>query len=254
VFYYPKTTEQHYNPKIYKLNYEDVWIESEGKKIHAWWFPAQSEKTLGTVLFFHGNGENLSSHFLNLIWLPILGYNYLIFDYPGYGKSEGETTQKGTVDSGRAALNWIWKNKDPRPIIYGQSMGGAIAMRVIEDEKNNGQFRAVILDSTFKSYKAVASKVLKKSYVTWILHPLAYVLVSNSYAVKDPGHISPIPTLVFHSKQDQVVHPQLGDELFAELKEPKKMIQLERGEHNSVFWIEGGKYREDLLSFLKEHP
>lgn len=235
------------------MKYEEVWIDTSTEKIHAWWFPAQTKKIEGTILLFHGNGENLSTHFLSMMWIPQKGYNYLIFDYPGYWKSSGVPTQKGTVEAGRAALNWIRKNKDPRPIVYGQSLGGAIALRVVEDEKNNGPIRCLVLESTFSNYKRMAARVVKRSYITWIFHPLAYVLISNSYAVNDLENISPVPVFVIHGQKDHIVEPESGDEIFAALKEPKQMLKVENADHIESLWVEQGKYRKDLLEFFEKN-
>lgn len=253
LFYYPDTQREFFQPEQFLLKKEEVWIDSSVGKLHAWWFPAQGAAK-GTVLFFHGNAENLTSHFASLSWLPGRGYNYLIFDYPGYGKSVGKPTQHTTVESGRAALRWIWANKDKRPIVYGQSLGGNIAMRTVELERNSGQFRALIVDGTFPSYKGIAAKKLRLSYITWLLNPLAYVLVSNSGAPKDLKSISPIPVLVVHGDADAIVEPEFGDQIYQRLGDPKQFLRIPGGQHGQSFWTEGGKYRADFLKFLDAYP
>ena len=136
LFYYP-SDQMYYEPKKLGLTPKEVAFDSEdGEKIHAWLFEAKQQPAKGTILFFHGNAENLTAHYVQLSWLPAEGYNYLIFDYPGYGRSSGHATEEGTIKAGYAALKWVHQY-DPRPlIIYGQSLGGAIAQRVILDQKD----------------------------------------------------------------------------------------------------------------------
>lgn len=253
LFYYPNKDRTYFNPADFALSPEDVWIKSGEEKIHGWWFASHETPAKGTVLFFHGNAENLSSHYMSMGWLPDSGYNYLIIDYPGYGKSTGEPTPLGCVQAGRDALNWIRKEKDPNPIIYGQSLGGNVALRVAEEEKATGKIRALVLDSTFPSYQKIARGKLSKSWVTWILQPLTYVLISDSGSPKDLKSISPIPTLVFHGQLDQVVEPEYGDMLFTQLNEPKKFISVPEAQHGQVFWVAQGKYRQDFLQFLSDN-
>ncbi len=112
-FYFPRK-EQLDDPARVKMKQEEVYFKtSSGETIHAWYFAATTtEKSKGTFLFFHGNAENITSHFLMFHWLPTQGYNYLIFDYPGYGRSTGKPTPRGTVEAGIAAAEWLHKNKD----------------------------------------------------------------------------------------------------------------------------------------------
>lgn len=243
----------YYNPADFALQPEDVWIDSGKNKIHAWWFSAHQSPAKGTVLFFHGNAENLTSHYMSMGWLPDHGYNYMIFDYPGYGQSTGEPDPENLVQAGQNALNWVRKNKDPRPIIYGQSLGGNVALRVTELEKQSGEIRALVVDSTFPSYQKIARGKLAQSWITWILQPLTYVLVSDRGAPRDLGVISPIPVLLFHAQQDRVVEPEYGDMIFEALKEPKRIIKAAEAGHGQVFWVAQGQYRADFLRFLDEN-
>ena len=256
MLYYPQKGEI-ISPRKFNLTYEEVWLDAGGEKIHAWWFPAKlepKEKAKGTVLLFHGNAENMTTHFMNLAWMPGQGYNYMIFDYPGYGASSGKPTQKGTVESGRAALHWLWANKDKRVIIFGHSLGGAIALRTVEDERANGEIRAVILEDTFSNYHQITAKVLRRSFLTWLLSPLAYVLVSNEYGIKKMSSLDGLPVLVIHGQEDQVVEPEFGERIYDELKEPKQIIRVPHGDHGNALWIDQGKYRDEFLEFLEKHP
>ena len=250
LFYFPMR-EKAYDPAEFNLKYEDISFESGKEAIHGWWFPAETKKAKGTFIFFHGNAENLSTHFLNLRWLPQKGYNFLIFDYPGYGRSTGNPTRQSTVDAGKSAIRWVWLHKDKNPIIYGQSLGGIIAMRSFETTREEGSIKALILDSTFINYHKIAQKKLRYSWLTWIFQPLVCVLVSNAEAPDKISQYSPVPVLVMHGQKDQVVEPEFGDELFNKLSEPKEFWSIPDSDHGQNLFIENGKYQDKLLKYIE---
>lgn len=254
LLYYP-TQGQHFDPGRIPLKYEDIFITGkDGKKIHAWYFPAVGPNK-GTFLYFHGNGENLTSHFIGLFWLPAKGYSYMIFDYPGYDKSEGEATPESTVEAGKAALRWLTKNKNTGPLfIYGQSLGGNIALRVALDMKQEVPIKAVIVDGTFASYQGVGRAVLAKNWLTWLLQPLPYLVLSDKYAPNNLQDLPPIPLLVIHGELDPVIPVNEGKKLFAKASEPKQLWLLPEGHHGDSFFTEKARYREKLMEYLDSLP
>lgn len=253
MFYYPDKN-LYFDPKRFGLSYEDGFLDTTGaSKIHYWYFPSQTKTTKGVVVFFHGNGENLSSHFAMLAWLPKESYSYIIFDYPGYGQSSGTTTPESTVEAGVATVRFVAKTYPNTPLfIHGQSLGGNIAQKVHNDLKNELRVNGVILESTFMSYGKVARHALSKSWITWALQPLTYLLVSNKYS----GHveeISPTPLLVIHGTQDPVIGYEMGQRLFEQAKEPKEFVTVPNGGHGNIYYIDNGIYRQDLLRFLDKN-
>lgn len=252
-FYFPSRL-QYFSPEKVYLKAEDVFFKaSTGDSIHAWWFAAKTAKAKGTIVFFHGNAENLTSHFLMLYWLPAEGYNYLIFDYPGYGLSTGKPDQTNTVEAGVAALQWVHDNRDPRPlIVYGQSLGGAVALRSAEIAKDKIPLRNVIIDSGFRSYPQMGRYVLSRSWITWILQPLTYVLISNKGGVRDVASFAPIPTLFVAGDSDPVVENDNSKKLYDLAKDPKKLWIVPGGHHGDMYFIDHEKNREALLKYLDE--
>lgn len=252
VLYYPEK-ELFFNPQKLKLNPEDVYFpNSENEKIHAWWFDSRTKPAKGTFVYFHGNGQNLSAHFLSMAWLPDRGYNLFIFDYPGYGQSEGEPSPGGNVDTGRKALQWVHSNKDKGPlVVYGQSMGGIVALRSVIEEKGSIPFKTVIADGTFSSFQRIGRKKLAQHWLTWLFQPLAYVVLWDKWA-PDMEKISPIPLIVMHGDQDSVVEIEHGKTLFDEALDPKTFIAVPGGHHGDLFWVSQGKYREVILDQLEK--
>ena len=254
LFYYPNKERLYYDPKVMGYEPEDVYFtDTAQRKLHGWWFPAQKSPAKATIIFFHGNAENLTSHYLHLAWITAGSYNLFIFDYPGYGLSEGEPTPKSCLESGHAAIDWVTKNKslnDPL-IIYGQSMGGIVALRTAIDKKSEINLKLVVADSTFDSFQRIARTKLAHNWLTWLIQPLSYVLLSDHWAPEDLKSISPVPVLVIHGLKDVVVEPELGEKIFEKLAEPKTLWRIPDGAHTDVFLQNDRGYRDKFLSFLE---
>ncbi len=260
LLYYPQK-QQLMNPLRWGLEPEDVFFTNQdGLRLHGWWFAAQTiqgerKTALGTVVFFHGNGENLSSHFAMLAWLPAAGYNYFIFDYPGYGLSDGEPSPEKNVQSGVQALLWVTKNKDSRPlIVYGHSIGGVTALRSVEEVISSDGVTAdlvpiagVIAEGTFLSYQSIAREKMSENWVTWLLQPLAYVLLSDKYAPKHVEKISPRHLLVIHGTTDPVIPFAFGQEIYQQAADPKNFVKVDGGHHGDLYLVDEHKYRQIVL-------
>ncbi len=230
-----------------------------------WYFHASIEKLKvkqpkATIVYFHGNGQNRSAHFFGLYWLVNEGYDLFIFDYPGYGDVGGRPTPENTVAVGKAAIQWVQQKYSHLPlVVYGQSLGGAVAMRAVIELKSEGALmpKLVVADSTFLSYRGAARKVLSNHWLTWLLQPVGWLVMSDKHA---PGErvkeISPVPLLVIHSKKDQVVDYSLGEEVFHAAFEPKEFWPLETGRHIETFSSADAKYssqtRQKFLDYLQQ--
>ena len=221
--------------------------------LHGWYFKNNIRASpKGVLVYFHGNAENITTHFANLHWILDYGYDYFIFDYQGYGKSGGQPSPKATVEDGKAAILWVAHHHPSVPlIVFGQSLGGAIALRVVADLKEEIPISHVVVDSTFLSYRKEAREVLARHWLTWLLQPLAYLTMSDRYAPMGAvADISPIPLLIFHGDHDRVVPFALGEEIYKKAKAPKEFIRVYGGQHGDLFWREKGRYRKELLRRL----
>lgn len=234
LFYYP-SQNMYVDPHKLTPPPEQIEIPFRDGKLIAWYFKPIHQKPKANILFFHGNAENISSHFLSLFWILKEGYGFLIFDYPGYGGSSGEPTPESTTASGDTALKWLAENHPQTPIaIFGQSLGGNIALYTAAQNKHS--LCLVAVESTFKSYKKVAQRTLAKNPITWILQPLGYLLVSDKYAAAEHiAEISPIPLMVIHSRTDSIVTFENGEDVFNTAKAPKEFLQLPEGGHIQAF-------------------
>ena len=248
-------------PKTFGHKYEDLYFHSlDGTKLHSWLIKPElkkGEKIKGTILFFHGNAQNLTAHFYNLAWISKHGYQLLIFDYRGYGSSEGKADKEGILLDAKAALDFSYqlhqKTQAKDFIIYGQSLGGIIVIPALAEFAYKNQVSKIVFDSTFHSYQWEAFEVLKNSWLLLPISPLAFLLVSDHLEAKDYMNKLPqVPYLHVHGDHDRVVSYKLGQKLYELNPHPnKKFLQVVRGEHIDVYHREDGKYRSQLLEFLK---
>jgi hypothetical protein len=232
LFYYPSKTI-HYTPDEFSLEYEDVTFEtSDGLKLSGWFLPAVG-RPKGTVVHFHGNAENISAHVTLSMWLVWNDYNVLIFDYRGYCESEGKVTRAGTIRDGHAALDYVLARDDVDPeriFAFGQSLGGAVATVVAAERE---EFRAVVLDSTFSSYRRIGSRHLQKMlFFKWLANLIATAGLSDDYDPIDyVARIAPRPLLVIASAEDEICFAELGRELYDAARQPKEFVLVQEGRH-----------------------
>lgn len=252
LFYFPDSNK-YASPESFNLDYENIYFDStDHVRLHAWHLKAKKPK--GIVLFFHGNAQNLSSHFLSAGWIVNHGWDVFIFDYRGYGLSHHVSpTQKGLYEDGLSAINFtrnlMKKRNINRLVVLGQSLGGNVAMRVLQDTKRE-DIELVILDSTFLSYKKMAVDKLASNWITWILSPLGFVLVSDEYSPKKWMKDFDRPLIVIHGEEDRVVPVKFGDEINQVVKAEHTYWRIPKGIHTDVFHLHEKKYRKMLLTVL----
>lgn len=220
---------------------KDVWMTStRGTKIHGWWVP--HPQATRTLLFCHGNAGNLS-HRSGMIreWHRRFRMNVLIFDYQGYGRSEGTPSEQGTYDDARAAWDYVRHVQNIKPqniVILGRSLGGAIAAHLAAQVKP----AALILDSPFSSFVDVAAAHFPWLPVRWIAR---FRYDTAAYLQQRT-----CPLLIIHSPEDEVIPFALGRKSFEQAPAPKQFLQI-RGSHNDGFYVSIYTYFQGVSSFLE---
>lgn len=208
------------------------------------------QKSTAVVVQFHGNAQNMYSHYRFLSWLVAEGYTLATFDYRGYGDSDGESSRKGIYEDARSYIKYV-RNKfaaDER-IFYGQSLGGAVLMRALVDEGLRKD-EIYIFEGTFASYREVARGVLARRWFLWPFQYLAYVLVNDSYSAKDElAAFAHYAVLVIHGDSDPVVAYEEGQRLAQEMHAP--LWTVVGGKHIDAWFVEHGRLRPELLERLK---
>lgn len=238
LFYYPDRKD--YEAQLgYSIPHEDVWIATTDRlRLHGWFLKAQGEAK-ATVVYLHGNAQNLTSHVLYVNWLPEAGYNVLLVDYRGYGLSLGEPSRRGIHEDARAAWHYVRTRKDVDPdrlILFGQSLGGATALALAGREKLPG-LRAVVADSAFSSYGSIGrEKILQIPVLGYLLWPFSPLIVSGELsAAPVVKNIAPVPLLLIHGDQDAVVPYTHSQRLYEKADAPRLLWTLKGGQHTEAF-------------------
>ncbi len=222
------------------LKGEDVFLETaDGVRIHGFWLPAEGADR--ALLFFHGNAGNASHRLPNAAALVGLGAHVLLLDYRGYGLSEGRPSEAGVYADARAGLAHLVETRgleEGRIIVFGRSLGGAVAVDLVQDREIAG----LILESTFTSVADMARSLVP---------PAAPFLGGRFDSASKIGGLR-APLLFFHGDDDEIVPYRLGQELFAAAPEPKAFETLEGAGHNNTVEVGGRPYFERIRRFLDE--
>ncbi len=222
----------------------DVWLTtSDGLKLHAWFFPTHNAPAIATIIFFHGNGGNIS----NVGWvgqrLSSRGFNVLLLDYRGYGRSEGDVAgEQGLYADAEAGYHYVTQTRGVSPesvVLYGQSLGTAVAA----DLASRRPCAAIILESGFSSASDLAATVLP-----WLPRRLHF-LSRNRFETARKLAAVKCPVLVTHGDPDDTIPREHGQSLFAAANEPKKLMMFPGAGHN-VFGSQGTEYLDLIADFV----
>jgi uncharacterized protein len=253
MFYYPDRITYE-TPGTYGLKYEEVTFRSrDGTKLSGWFVQAVGAPR-GTVIHFHGNAGNMSAHFAVVSWLPKAGFNLFVFDYRGYGRSEGAPDRKGVYEDSIAAITCVQERKDvnrERLVLFGQSLGGANAIAVAGGNRFGG-IRAVAAEAAFSTYRSIVRDKLGEIPVLSLFKaPLSWLLTGDSYSPAGAvGRIAPVPLLIIHGTDDRVVPFYHGRILYDRALRPKLFWPVEHGGHTLAFVDPASGNREKLVQFF----
>jgi fermentation-respiration switch protein FrsA (DUF1100 family) len=237
-----------FTPTDAGLRYEDVELKTEdGVALHAWFVPAPPERAQRApeplvMLFCHGNAGNISHRLETLRLFHELGLASLLFDYRGYGKSQGTASEEGTAADARAAWEHLVRERGVGPeriVLFGRSLGGAVAARLAVERSP----AALIVESSFTS----APDIGARSYPFLPVRLLCRLRFSTLDGVAGAR----CPVLVAHSREDEIVPYDMGRKLFAAAKAPKSFLELV-GDHNRGYLLTGARYAQGLAAFLDE--
>lgn len=246
-FYFP-THDEPATPGTWGFKYETVnFAAADGTQLHGWFIPGRSGKTQAkaTVVFSHGNAGAIGHHLGFVMWFAEAGYNVLMYDYRGFGKSAGWATRRGVINDAKAAFAYAGKRIDVdarRLISYGHSLGGATSVTALGETRVAG-LRAVVVDGAFASYKTMARIVAGQ---------LGADLVSDDLSPRDfIAKLSPVPLLVVHGTRDEVVPVAQGRELYQNAREPKTLFEVKTGRHGDSLARDHGAFRKRTLAWLE---
>ncbi len=220
------------------LAFEDAWFQAaDGTRLHGWYVPHADPRAV--VLFSHGNAGNLSGRAeMVRILHERVGVAVLIFDYRGYGRSEGKPDEPGVMADGRAARAWLARREnivETDIVLMGRSLGAGVAVDLAAADGA----RALVLESAFSSVPDVAAY-----YYPWL--PVHLMMRTR---LDSAGKIAAYhgPLLQTHGNADTIIPIQFGRRLFDAANQPKQFITIPDRDHNDPQPLQ---YYDELTAFL----
>lgn len=204
--------------------FQDVYFRAaDGVQLNGWFFPCDthSPRNSWVVMFCHGNGGNISHRLDMASALLATGVNVFLFDYRGYGRSQGGPSEEGTYRDAAAAYAWLAEQGFAAKyiLLFGESLGGGVAAELATRVASGG----LILQSTFTCIPDIGAELFP-----WLPVRLLCRIKYDTFA-KLP-HIK-TPVLILHSREDRLIPFQHSQKNFAIANEPKLFCELS-GDHN----------------------
>lgn len=216
--------------------FQDVTIEtSDGEKLVGWWKPPEPGRAL--ILYFHGNGGSLLNRRDRARLLTEDGRGLLLVSYRGYSGSTGSPSEDGLRLDAEAAYRWLSSYAPDRIVLYGESLGTGVAIRLATEKTVGG----VVLDAPYTSTADIAKGLF------WYI-PVTLLMRDQFRSIDRIGKVT-APLLVLHGEQDGVIPIAQSEILFAAAKEPKRYVKLAGVDHVAV--LERGGI-EAVREFLSE--
>lgn len=230
-----------HSPESAGMIAEDFWVKTnDGVRIHGWYFPNEGAEYV--IVLSHGNAGNISYRLDIAQTLLRSGAAVLMYDYRGYGKSEGRPSEKGLYSDINAVINGLITQKsyaENRIVMYGRSLGGAVAAKAAAERDLGG----LVIDSAFKNLRSMIRDVYP-----FVPAQLAkYKFPTDEYIQYERTY----PIMVMHSPGDEIVGFHHGEYLYEQLQEPKRFIEL-RGGHNDSFYLSADMIESSWRWYLNE--
>ena len=224
------------------LEYRDVTLRaSDSVRLHGWFVPGESSRVL---LFFHGNAGNISHRLDSIRQYHQLGLSVFIIDYRGYGQSGGRPGETGMNRDAAAAWEYLTAELGIDPgniIIFGRSLGGAVAARLA----SRTDPLALVVESAFTSVPDIAQEIYPWLPARW--------LSRMRHATRDYVAKVQVPVMVVHSRDDEIIPYHHGERVFEAANGAKTLLTL-RGTHNDAWLVDERNYIEGWRSFLDNLP
>jgi uncharacterized protein len=222
------------------LDFLDLELETDdGERLHGWWIGAQVD-AIGHLLLCHGNAGNVGDRVLHASLLTATGFDVLLFDYRGYGRSSGRPSEEGTYRDARAALKCLLERPgvDPTRVVYlGESLGGAIALDLALERPP----ASLVLLSAFTGVRELGR--LHYPFVPRSLVPDAYPTLRRIHDLR-------APLLVLHGDGDDIVPLAQGRALFEAAPEPKRLHVFPGLGHNDLVPLAGAEFARVITSWV----
>ena len=238
LIYFP-TRDYFATPADVGLTFEDLNLKTrDGVSIAAWFVPREHAKA--TILFCHGNAGNMSNRLHSIKLLNEMEYQVLIFDYRGYGRSEGRPGENGTYLDADAAWEYLIETRAEPPervVVFGRSLGGAVAIELARRHRP----AALVVESTFTSLNVIAG-----GHYPFLPTKL---LLFHRYDSIDKVPAITCPKLFLHGTDDQLIPIADARRLYEAAAMPKRFIETPGG-HNSSGFTYRDEYARQTAAFI----
>jgi len=228
--------------KQWNLPITDVWFQaSDGVKLHGWF--VEAPESFAVLLWCHGNAGNIIHRLENIAELYRRGVSVFIFDYRGYGQSQGRPSEPGLYQDAMAAYEVLTRQRHIPPerlVLFGRSLGAAVAAALATQRKAAG----LILETPFPSVAAVVRAHYGPLPLHWFLRA-RYNLLERLQDIR-------IPVLVLHGDRDRVVPLALGRQVYEAAHEPKAFYLIRGADHNDTYAVGGEPYFQRVLAFIHQ--
>lgn len=223
------------------LPLEEVWFTAaDGTRLFGWY--VEGPATSGVVLWCHGNAGNIINRLENLALLYQSGLSVFLFDYRGYGRSQGRPSEEGLYQDALGAYDYLTRTRMIRPeriVLFGRSLGAAVAGELASQKPAAG----LILESAFPSIEAVA----KFHYGGLPVHRL----LGADFRLIDRLPQLSLPKLIIHGDKDDIIPLELGRQVFEAAKPPKFFYVIEGADHNDTYQVGGPAYFKRWVEFVQ---
>lgn len=240
--YHPTPWSERDWARVSGLPLEDVWFSAaDGTKLFGWYVESPASQTV--LLWCHGNAGNIINRLDNLVELYRVGISVFLFDYRGYGRSQGNPSEDGLYQDALGAYAYLLETRRIRPqriVLFGRSLGAAVAGEVASQRRAAG----LILESCFPSIGALARAHYFGLPVHWLL--------GAQFNLADRLPRVSMPILVVHGDRDTIVPIHLGRQVFEAAREPKSFYLVQGADHNDLYLVGGKPYFQRLKRFAEE--
>lgn len=237
-------------PDDLDLAYEDVWLPvldkaGKGERLHGWWIPAASS-TSDILLYLHGNGANIGANLGQAQLFHQLGFSVLLIDYRGYGRSEGKFPSEAQVyQDAQAAWDYLVQEGGIKPqdiFLYGQSLGGAIA---IDLAVRNSETAGLIVECSFTSMRDMVDHQGVYGFFP------ADLVLHQRFDSLSKIKLLKMPLLLIHGTDDRTVPAKMSQVLFDAAIVPKKLLLVPFADHHDVASVSGERYFQTVSDFYQ---
>ncbi|MEO0456083.1 MAG: alpha/beta hydrolase [Cyanobacteria bacterium P01_A01_bin.114] len=234
-----------FSPQDLQLDYEEIWLTVGQAQLHGWWLPSSASSRV--LLYLHGNGENIAANLNHAHRYQQMGFSVLLFDYRGYGRSDGPfPSEQRVYEDAAVAWQYLTTQRQVAPSdiwIYGHSLGGAIA---VDLAVKHPEAAGLVVESSLSSMHQAVNAT---GQYDWI--PVNLILTQRFNSVAKLSSLQ-MPVLFIHGLEDDILPSDMSQLLYAAAPTPKTLWLVPGAGHNNVAEVAGEEYFRQVEAFFED--